>query len=341
MSCSDLKPPSLQTSKKSKNQSLNSSLKFSDLDVAQHSENLANSQHPELIAKDIRSLNLFLESLAAWSTEYFFSKLPLSLSHLPRVPIMDYFQEISPACERLRDVFGNIRETAKNRISSMEEVISVAETDKKIFTQTMSQIKLDIQRISLKVEKKDEIISQLSKILESKNAELSEKSKNTDAFIHGFKELKSEVETLKDDIKLACNSIQYALAEAERWGYVISKSKLNSLLDYTSEAKQCILTIVQESAAEKQKVRDLEKQMEKNSEVSDAHIKIISGMNKKIESLSQAIDERSQNSFASLCKSSQVSINQSNLSSKQNESPISLNERRYDMPLKDRASSKS
>lgn len=168
------------------------------------------------ITKDIDSLTLFIESLSAWLSEYYFSGTSLSLSHFPRVPILDYMQDIAPSLNQFRSILGIVRETTNTRISTLEAKMKQASSDKLIYSQTMGQIKTEIQKIKLKIEKRDEIILQIGLDKEKAEIESETKNKNIACFAQGFKKLKEEVEFLKDDIRIASSTVEYAIKEAQR-----------------------------------------------------------------------------------------------------------------------------
>lgn len=83
-----------------------------------------------------------------------------------------------------------------------------------------------------------------------------------------------------------------------------SKTKLETILDYTSEIKECVITLVKESHLKNQKIVDLELKLEletqKTHKNSGVQIEIINQLNKKMESINQSIDLKSQNSSHSI-----------------------------------------
>lgn len=184
-----------------------------------------NFQQPG-VTKDMNSLHIFLESLDAWLNGYFFTKLALSQTQLPRVPYLENYRDTTEICEKLRTTIGNIREEATHKINQAEENYRNLSYEFKMLEKNNMQLKTQMLRASIGKESKE--------------------SGSPLKIQDDYSKMQSEVEFLHNEIVTACNSLQVAFDEVQRQGYKKPKRKLESIKNYAAEAKFLIISLTKD-----------------------------------------------------------------------------------------------
>lgn len=216
------------------------------------------------LKNDITAIHSYIESLAAWVNGYFESKLSTANSHIPNVPLLDSLVGLASSCELMRNCLIKTREKSYYKRQELEYSLEEVTKEKELREKQLAQCKEQLARRQVRLEHKETLQCFMENELNKQEKEFLKEKQGLSQIKAEVESAKREIDNLSTDIAVSCSGLNYALEEAERWGYVRAKTNIEDIKDYVTEIKQVVIILCKEKSQNKyvDKIKSLSRRIE-------------------------------------------------------------------------------
>lgn len=235
-----------------------------------------------ILKNDITAIHSYIESLAAWVNGYFESKLSTANSHIPNVPLLDSLVGLASSCELMRNCLIKIREKSYYKRQELEYSLEEVTKEKELREKQLAQCKEQLAQRQVRLEHKETLQCFMENELNKQEKEFLKEKRGLNQVNAKVESAIREIDKLNTDIAVSCSGLNYALEEAQRWGYIRAKTNLEDIKDYVTEIKQVVIMLCKEKSQNKyvDKIKVLSRRVE--SLASIIYLQTSKNSNKKL-----------------------------------------------------------
>ena len=270
---------------------------YSQLEFSLSNYEEKQKENDQKVRKGKKVMRTFLESLNSWLETYFFSRTSVAMTHIPKAPrIIEGFPELTQLFAKLRSVIENLRTQALSQTSDLEKNYKSLSLTHDKFEHSTTSLKRQIDRLTLQVDQQAELHQALLVEKEQRDRDLKLKDDRLQSARMEFDRLREELNSIRDEVTVACSNLDYALQECIREGYVPARPKGTDLVGVVTEVKQAVMELVREVKQGRDRIEEAESSGKRDREVverlKEEYGKKVKELDAHVERLTMESDTR-------------------------------------------------